>query len=98
VTEESEGEVRERRAAVAELLARGLVRLTLQGRLGPQVPPSPHPEHSQHLEQKELVTFAPQSRHVSVGIDPKTLAEKGLRVSAPQEDLGIAKPTKGVTG
>jgi len=93
-----EGEVRQRRAAVVELLARGLVRLTLLGRADPQITLSRPSEESAIPSANCLAESARSSRHVSVGKVPKTLPENELRCATGREASRDAKPTKGVTG
>ena len=98
MTDEERGtHEQERRAAVAEILARGLVRLLLQGHPSPKTPPPQLHRQSQPVEQKDLVTIAGSSRHVSVGNEPKTLPENELRCATSREGSKGAKPTKGAT-
>ena len=86
MTDEERG-IAERRAAVVEMLARALVRLLLQGNPYPKIPPPPAPQHSQPVEQKELVTNPYESRHVCDG-HAQVLTDKGVESFSPRETKG----------
>ena len=93
-----EGEIKQRRAAVAEILGQALARLAIKGHSGAEIPPSQNPQESLLSPPNCLAEGARSSRHVSLMgnvSDLKTLPENGLHGALRRGVRGTPSPSGG---